>query len=340
MRSLLGKLRGLFNLQYKHLPTTIPEQIALLRSRGMSGDEKVMERWLSTVGYYRLSAYWLPMEKPPSSNQTRSKAFLPSTDFSEVVDIYVFDRKLRLIVMEAIDRFEIAVRARWTNRLSVAHGSHAHMISENFQNGFEYAQMYSKLAQTAKQSREVFVEHYRRKYTDPYMPPLWQVTELMTLGELSKWVESTLDNKLKDEVARDLGLPNKEVMESVLQLLSYVRNICAHHSRLWNRKTVKRSPNIRQFKNDLDIEHNGKQHEPSNSIYNVLVILAKTLRHQSPDTTFPQRVSALVETRTVKQRRAMGFPDDWRNRKIWKPIEDQDSGILKFTGWIRSKFSV
>lgn len=285
----------------------------------MTGDQALMERWLETVGYYRLSAYWLPYELPAMSGQTRSKAFPAGMHFSDIVDIYVFDRKLRLLVMEAIDRFEIAVRARWTNRLAVAHGSHAHMDATNFLDGFEHARMFAKVVQVTANSSEVFIEHYRQKYTDPFLPPLWQITELMTLGEISMWVKATKDNRIKDAVARDLGLPNKETLEGTLQLLAYVRNICAHHSRLWNRKTVKRAPNIRSFRVDMDVEVTGNQHQPRNSIYNVLVILSRTLRHQSPDTTFPQRASNLVESRTAAQLRAMGFPTGWRSRPIWQP---------------------
>lgn len=302
-------------MQYSHLPTTIEQQIALLKQRGVIGDEVLMRQWLMTVGHYRLSAYWLPWELPPGPGQTRSKAFPPNTQFSDFVDIYVFDRKLRLLVMEAIDRFEIAVRARWTNLLSLAHGSHAHMDSANFTNGFDHARMYAKISNSSDQSSEVFIKHYKDKYTEPYIPPLWGVTELMTLGEISIWVKATQDNNLKDRVARDLGLPSKETLESVLQLLSYVRNICAHHGRLWNRRTVKKAPNIRAFHPDMDI---GAQSQPLNSIYNVLVILSRTLRHQSPDTTYPHRVRKLVETRNPAQQRAMGFPPDWESRPIWQ----------------------
>lgn len=290
----------------------------MLRTRGMVGDQSLMERWLETVGYYRMSAYWLPRELTPAPGQTRSKAFSAGTRFSDIVDIYVFDRKLRLLVMEAIDRFEIAVRARWTNRFTLVHGSHAHMDAANFVDGFEHARMYAKVVQATANSSEVFIEHYRAKYTDPFLPPLWQITELMTLGEISMWVKATKDNRIKDAVARDLGIPNKETLEGTLQILSYVRNICAHHGRLWNRKTVKRAPNIRSFRADMDIEVNGSQHQPRNSIYNVLVVLSRTLRHQSPDTTFPQRVIALVKGRSAAQLRAMGFPTGWQTRPIWK----------------------
>lgn len=326
-------------MQYQHVPTTIDEQIALLRQRGIVGDELLMRRWLMTVGYYRLSAYWLPLELPPAPEQTRSKSFPPNTDFAEIVDIYVFDRKLRLLVMEAIDRFEIAVRARWTNLFSLAHGSHAHMECTNFTNGFEHARMNAKISNAAESSSEVFIKHYRKKYAAPHLPPLWQVTELMTLGEISMWVKATKDNRLKDAIARDLGLPNKEKLEGTLQLLSYIRNICAHHGRLWNRKTVKKAPNIKAFHLDMEIEVDGKQRQPHNSIYNVLVVLSRTLRHQSPDTTFPQRVRKLIQSRSNDQLRAMGFPSDWETRPIWRDaLGSHRDGIASFVQRIREKY--
>lgn len=89
----------------------------------MAGDQTLMRRWLETVGYYRLSAYWLPFELPAAQDQTRTKKFQSDAMFETIVDIYVFDRKLRLLVMEGIERIEIALRSRWTNRLALAHGS-------------------------------------------------------------------------------------------------------------------------------------------------------------------------------------------------------------------------
>jgi abortive infection bacteriophage resistance protein len=328
-------------LRYHRNPTTIDQQIELLLARGMVGDEELMRRWLKTVGYYRLSAYWLPWELPSSHGKTRSKKFPPNTKFDNIIDIYVFDRKLRLIVMEAIDRFEIAVRAQWTNQFAIAHGSHAHMVCENFSDGYDHARMYAKIADTVSKSSEVFITHYRDKYKDPFMPPLWQVTELMTLGEISMWVKATKDNVLKDLVARELGLPNKETLEGTLQLLSYIRNICAHHGRLWNRRTVKRAPNIKKFRDDLVVDKKGSQLQPENSIYNVLVILSRTLIHQSPDTTFPYRVATLIATRPHWQVEDMGFPNDWLTRPVWRSMsnESQSRGN-RFSVWLKQRLGL
>jgi len=309
-------------MHYSKPPTTIDEQIELLIERGMQGEQALMRRWLETVGYYRLSAYWLPFELPPAGNETRSKQFAPGLQFDTIVDIYVFDRKLRLLVTEAIERVEIALRSRWTNRLSLAHGAHAHLDSSAFQSGHEHLGMLSALANRIKDSSEIPVEHYRRKYTVPFMPPLWTATELMTFGELSRWFAATRDPKIKSAVARDLGLPSREVLEGTLQLLAYIRNICAHHGRLWNRHTVKRLPYIKRFRADLVIgsvqTETGLQNQPANQIYNALVALTYMLRHQSADTTFPARLAALVRARSAADQRAMGYPDDWEKRPCWR----------------------
>ena len=174
------------------------------------------------------------------------------------------------------------------------------------------------MANRAGQSREVFIAHYKDKYTEPYMPPLWAVTELMTFGDLSKWVAATRDLSIGSAIASDLGLPTRETLEGVIQALTYVRNICAHHGRLWNRRMVKRIPNVKRFREDLVIKTTGHQTQPENLIFNVLVVLNKMLVHQSSDTSFPQRLKVLVESRTEAQQISMGFPADWRTRPAWR----------------------
>ncbi|WP_052129437.1 Abi family protein [Sphingomonas sp. 35-24ZXX] len=301
---------------YDKPATTIAQQLDLLRDRGMQWeDENLVERWLQTVGYYRLSAYWLPFEQEPPEGQTRSKVFRPETRFEAIIDIYVFDRKLRLIVMEAIERIEIALRARWTNRLSLASGAHAHIDRAAFTEPWQHAQMVAALNRPVTSSQERFVKHYLEKYDAPYVPPLWIVTELLTFGELSRWLQCTADLKMKSAIAFDLGLPTREALEGTVQYLAYVRNICAHHSRLWNRQTVKKLPTIKRFRRDIAITAKG---QADNRIYNGLVILALLLKHQSTDTSYATRVADLVSDRTDWQLRSMGFPLDWQERPLWQ----------------------
>ena len=305
-------------MKYNKPATSIDEQVALLKRRGMiCDDEELVRQWLITVGYYRLSAYWLPFEVPPRPNRTRSKQFTPATRFEHIVDVYTFDRRIRLLVTEAIERIEIALRSSWTHRMSLDGGPHIHLDETAFDSGWTHAKRISAMAERVGQSRELFIAHYRDKYTTPYMPPLWAVTELMTLGEISKWVSATANRRIGSAVAKDLGLPTRETLEGVLQATAYVRNMCAHHSRLWNRRFVKRMPNIKRFKNDLAIDIVGEQAQTQNYLYNVLVVLARLIVHQSPDSTLPHRLATLVSSRDDDQLAAMGFPDDWETRPIW-----------------------
>ena len=152
------------------------------------------------------------------------------------------------------------------------------------------------------------------------MPPLWSVCETMTLGALSKWVKSTKDNTVKQYVARSLNLPAIEILDGVLEALALVRNICAHHNRLWNKRLSKRIPNIKRLGADIVFEPTdpgSDQRQPQNLIYNVLVVILHMLRAQNTDSSYPERLRNLLESVDDAQRSAMGFPQDWRQRPIW-----------------------
>lgn len=299
--------------------TTVDAQIALLKDRGMAiENESHAYRCLSTIGYYRLSAYWLTYEETPTEGQTRSKKFRAGTNFDDIYDTYVFDRKLRVLLMEAIERIEIHVRTCWTSRMTLAHGAHAHLDYRLFSSSTKHAVQLAKLTREVDRSNEKFIDHYKKKYRDPDIPPLWAATELMTFGELSKWLTLTKDAKILSAVARDFNLPTKETLGGVLQVLAYVRNICAHHGRLWNRRLVKRIPNIKRMRDDLEVEIIKGQRQLTNRLYNVLTIVLHLLHNQNTDTTFPERLKRLLETINEDQRNMMGFPVGWRGRPVWR----------------------
>lgn len=300
---------------------SISDQIDLLISRGMVVNDRVIaENWLKSVSYYRMSGYWLPFEKMPTGNQTRSKQFLDGTKFDDVMALYIFDRELRLIIMEAVERIEIALRARWTYHMVETDGSHVHMQPNAFKLGYRdgiYWSMMNGMAGSNKKSDEVFIKHYSKKYTSPEMPPLWAMTELLTFGELSIWIAMTKSISIKTELARDMGLGNPKNLEGVIQNIALVRNKCAHHSRVWNRKFMKRVPGIKILNKSLVFDTQG-QKQADNKIYNTLVLLIHMLRQQANDTTYAARLSNMVRLQSKSQQENMGFPDGWEELPIWK----------------------
>ncbi len=305
-------------MKYEKPPTSIEKQITRLQARGMLCDDiDLVRRWLTTVGYYRLSAYWLPMEDIPNETDTRSKQFKDDCKFEDVVNVYIFDRKLRLLIMEAVERIEIAVRSRWTYYFTHEYGAHGYLDCEKFNASMEQYKGLAKIAENVTSSNELFIKHYKGKYTEPVLPPLWAVTEIMSLGELSKWYSRTKDNRIRQNIAREIGAYTKESLDSILQVLTLVRNICAHHGRLWNRKTVKRLRYIKKFRDDLVLDKTQDQpNQLENKLYNVLIVLLHLMRNQSEETTFPLRLFNLLTEVSDTNLEAMGFPEDWKNRNI------------------------
>lgn len=278
---------------FKKTSTSIPEQRELLIKRGLiCADADEVDKYLAAIGYYRFSGYWLPFEEPPAPGATRSKVLKAGTTFEQVLALYVFDRRLRLLVMEAIERIEINIRSRWVNAFTLAHSPHAYLDPTLFNDPWKHNTMVSALAARVQQSNEPFILHYTKKYQPPHMPPLWAVAETMTLGELSMWFALTSDYRVQDAVAREVGLPSREVLSGVLHAFSFVRNICAHHGRLWNRHLVKRIPLFKPLAAEmvLDPPVKGREKQSRNEIYNVLIAILHMLAEQKADSTFPKRL--------------------------------------------------
>lgn len=155
-------------------------------------------RYLTHINYYRLRAYWLPFEEATGNDEHR---FKPGTDFENVLSLYVFDRKFRLLVLEAIERVEVSFRTRFAYELSLKYGSHAYLDRNNFKSAEKHQECMSALQEELSRSRETFIEHYRTKYTDPEFPPIWAVCEVMSFGQLSKWFQNLKHRKDRKAVA-------------------------------------------------------------------------------------------------------------------------------------------
>ena len=285
--------------------TTYAEQIALLRSRGMTvEDDASASFYLQHLNYYRLCAYWLPFEADHTTHQ-----FQPGTSFAAVVNLYVFDRELRLLILDAIERIEVSVRSQWAYQLAHKHGPHAHQ-DRAIHDVRYWAELRDQLQGEVERSDEVFITHMRNTYQEA-LPPVWASAEVMSLGLLSRWYSNLQPMPTRRAIA-DVYDVDEMVLESWLRHLALIRNTCAHHSRLWNRSfpITPMRPQKRPAALPSEFQTGSRK------LYNTLLILVHFMDIISPGHHWRQRLKALV-TKHNPPLKAMGFPENWLERSIW-----------------------
>lgn len=265
---------------------TFAEQIELLKARGMQfANEQDAQFYLEQINYYRLGAYWLPFEYTHSPH-----CFKPDTSFEQVLALYVFDRELRLLILDAIERLEVAVRTRFAYELAHRHGCHAYLQEQYFKPAFRWHSLLESLKTEVSRADEVFIEHYKHTYDDPELPPIWATCEVMSFGQLSKWYQLLAPIQTRKAISSHFDCDEKQ-FEGLLQHFVYLRNTCAHHSRLWNRKFTKTIAKPRSKPMGLRVQCN---FEPSNSaerkIYNSLVFLLYFMDKIAPQHTWRKRL--------------------------------------------------
>ncbi|MBN2643273.1 MAG: Abi family protein [Victivallales bacterium] len=297
-------------MKYGKPPLSCEDQASLIISRGMIVDDR--DRLISilrSVNYYRLSAYWYPFRIDDDS-------FKKGTNFFEIWRRYTFDRQLRLLVMDAIERIEISVKAKTVNAFSLKYGAFGHLDRKNF-NKFPadaHQRFVEEIKANTKRSNESFVSHFKIKYHEESHLPLWMATELMTFGNMFTMFRY-LDFYLQRDIAKEFGVPAK-VFESWLQTINYVRNICAHHARLWNREFAIKPviPNKqRDWLYPVKIENN--------RLFGLLTVLKYLLEYCAPYSLWYGRLQELLKKYEDVSQVFMGFPDNWQKCPIWTRSE-------------------
>lgn len=294
-------------------PLTIDEQISLLQERKMIvTDDTKAKMYLSNISYYRLSAYWYTFLQNPKTDHK----FISETTFEKAVDTYVFDRRLRLLIFDEIERIEIALRTTIIHHFCLVYGNNWYEDKTLYKGKDTYFYKFQELliAEMNKTS-EVFIKHYREKYDNPANPPAWMTLELASFGQLSMLYKNLKTCDAKKNVAKHFGL-DEVVLESWLEALSYVRNACAHHMRLWNRK-LPRTPLIPKKPKHIWLKENpaiGSQ----NKIYLSISTIAYLLCNVSPSNSFGKKVRDLLNTYPDIPKHYMGFTANWQQEELWK----------------------
>lgn len=283
--------------------------VSLLQSRGLFIENaKRTENYLRHIGYYRFSAYLYPLLTTPK----QSHVFKPGATFNQALDMYRFDRHLRLLMFNEIEKIEIAVRSAIVNITSRETGNPFWMTDPTcFYDVNTFTKTKQLIDAELAKSREDFIEHFRITYSDSY-PPAWMLAEILPLGVLTKIYDNIKSNQIRKNIAQEfsLGIP---VFKSWMTIITVARNNCGHHARIWNRTFALQVLTQRRMTQPwITITVNQRK------AYFSLCIVKYFLNIISPHNDLKAKVKALLTNYPAIDVAAMGFPRGWENEPLWQ----------------------
>lgn len=302
-------------------PYTIADQITLLKQRGMLfNDEQSAHHFLENISYYRLKGYWWDMQ-----DDVTTHTFKPNTYFEDIIDRYNFDRRLRLILFDAIERIEIALRTKMIYHLSIAYGSLWYLDS----NLFEATPLPSdptttihqntiiELNKEFKRSQEIFINDHRRRYPNQDADA-WKILEVASMGTLSKLYKN-IKHQLPEKatIAQEMGLNLHSELSSWLEAITYVRNIIAHHSRLWSRTMVK-IPIVNLNNPKSDWLNNPLLPVQNKKPFLIITSMIYLCNEVTPNHQIKSKILNLFASNSSLPIYKLGFFNNWERQPIWQ----------------------
>lgn len=296
-------------------PLSISDQLQLLESRGLLiPDSKSAQHYLTFISYFRFCGYGIEFEEPGANEERHYRS---GTTFDQILDCYIFDRKLRLLVIDAIERIEVALRTVITNELAWKYGAHWYLDSNLFLRKFNHSELiYTIKKETIHKAqdgsvkhkkREHFIQRYFDKYSTPELPAVWMVAEVLSLGVWSTIFANLVDRENQKIICKHFGI-NYVVLTSWLHSLTYLRNLCAHHSKLWNRQFTLKPLVANNYRHQLE---NNASFAAQAAILKILLDVVSTDSHWS------QHLYDLIIKHSNINAQKMGFQENWYNDKFW-----------------------
>ena len=298
-------------MEYKKNPLTYEEQADLLLSRGLIPDRDVLIKILQNVNYYRLSGYLYAFRNADDS-------FEEGTSLDIIWRRYRFDRRLRFLLLDAIERVEVGLKSRLIYYFVHQYGAFGYLDIKNLPNlkQNQHDDFIDKLELEISRSKEKFVSHFRMQYSDKHdMPPLWIACELFRFGHLLTFYRGA-QKKLKQKLAQDIQIPDIVLFSWLLHLNS-VRNLCAHHSRIWDKSFNLKLPNHEAKYPDWfkPIKIDGLK------LFGILTVLRYLLSILAPNSQWHKRLYDFLKEYPDIPLKLMGFPENWKKSAFWKDLD-------------------
>lgn len=278
------------------------EFVAFLQKAGLEvADPHKAASYAHNIGYFRLAVYMFPFLEEPKS----SFRFKPGTTFEQILRIYDFDKKLRLLLFNEIEKIEIAFRN------AILYTMQAMTADPFWITKAEYVgnETLDYIKREYNKSGEDFIVHFRKVLRKP-TAPAFTVAEILSFGTMT-WIYKCLPFKYRKDVARKFCL-NAPVLESWINVVVLMRNACCHHSRLWNR-----------VNNIITLDMEGMwrpwltENPDKRRVYYNICIVKYMLDIISPANDFLPKIERLLAMFPEIDLAAMGFTPGWKEEPLW-----------------------
>ncbi len=299
---------------YKKVPLSIEEQIVQLEKRGLEiKDKNLARKYFINVGYYRLSGYWWSMQSDKIKH-----LFKANSNFENVLSIYNFDRELRLLLFDIIEKIEIALRTKMVYYLSHELDPWWFENVKYSKSPIAHAKNLESIDRELFYTKETFIkEHYAKYSLDTRRPPAWKTLNVQSFGSISKLYGNLINSiESKDKIAKDFGTVNKTYLPSWLQSIAQIRNICAHHGRIWNKNLPGRPKLLKAPPNNWLVN------VPTPAEHHKLYIHICCMKYMADTIDESNHLAIKFKNLFTKypniDKAALGFIDGWSNEPLWK----------------------
>ena len=287
----------------QHQPSmTIDEQVENLKSLGLIiNDEDYAKRVLNDISYFRLiKAYSLGF-KPKNGNYNEG------VTFEQIVELYLFNANFRQIMFAENEKIEVNVRCRIGNYFADTYGVLGYKEPANFVDEEYYNTFLEDIEEElGRNSKAPFVRNFKENYEGGDLP-IYALVEVFSFGTLSKFYKN-MKNADKKAVAQSFGI-GYTYLESWLESISYVRNVCAHYGRLYNAKLSK-TPMLYKEYSQAGIGNN--------RIFGVLLCMKQILKNDAHWNQYVDQIEMLIDKYEKVDVKTMGFPKNWKELLLWK----------------------
>lgn len=276
-------------------PMSVEEQIENLKELGLQiGDEEYARTILNDISYFRLIKAYSFGLKP------RNSAYNSNVTFEQIVKLYMFNAKFRQLLFTKIEQIEVNLRCRISNYFSCKYGVLGYKQADNFATDFYYDEFMQEIQREIFRQKSPFVKNFQRNYVDGDIP-FYALIELFSFGTLSK-----LYKNMKPADKKIIALTYRigyTYLESWIEHIACVRNICAHYERLYNAKITKKPKLYRQY---------SEQEIGNERVFATLICLKHLLPNDRHWNEFIDTIELLFDKYDNVKKELMDFPNNWK----------------------------